>query len=53
MIKKRAKRSARHIKKNMAIEILEHFIPSFKPAQVFVEQVKGNVTELPEEEHED
>lgn len=53
VIKKRAKKIGRHIKKNMAIEIPEHFIPSFKPAKVFVEQVKGNVTELPEEEHED
>ena len=53
VIKKRAKKIGRHIKKNMAIEIPEHFIPSFKPAKVFVEKVKGNVTELPEEEHED
>lgn len=53
VIKKRAKKIGRHIKKNMAIEIPEHYIPSFKPAKVFVEQVKGNVTELPEEEDED
>lgn len=53
VIKKRAKKIGRHIKKNMAIEIPEHFIPSFKPAKVFVEQVKGNVTELPAEEDED
>ncbi len=53
VIKKRAKKIGRHIKKNMAIEIPEHFIPSFKPAKVFVEQVKGNVTELPTEENED
>jgi DNA-binding protein HU-beta len=53
VIKKRAKKIGRHIKKNMAIEIPEHFIPSFKPAKVFVEQVKGNVTELPSEESED
>lgn len=53
VIKKRAKKIGRHIKKNMAIEIPEHFIPSFKPAKVFVEQVKGNVTELPEEESDD
>ena len=47
VIKKRAKKIGRHIKKNEAIEIPEHFIPSFKPAKIFVEQVKENVTELP------
>ncbi len=50
VVKKRAKKIGRHIKKNVAIEIPEHFIPSFKPAKVFVEQVKGNVTSLPEDE---
>lgn len=49
VIKKRAKKIGRHIKKNEAIEIPEHFIPSFKPAKVFVEQVKENVKELPSE----
>lgn len=49
VIKKRAKKIGRHIKKNEAIEIPEHFIPSFKPAKVFVEQVKDNVKELPSE----
>ncbi len=52
VVKKRAKKIGRHIKKNIAIEIPEHFIPSFKPAKVFVEQVKGNVTSLPSEEKE-
>jgi len=46
IIKKRAKKIGRHIKKNVAIEIPEHFIPSFKPAKVFVEQVKDNVKSL-------
>lgn len=50
IIKKRAKKIGRHIKENKAIEIPEHYIPAFKPAKVFVEQVKGNVTSLPEEE---
>ncbi len=50
VVKKRAKKIGRHIKKNIAIEIPEHFIPSFKPAKIFVEQVKGNVTALPEDE---
>ena len=49
IIKKRAKKIGRHIKKNVAIEIPEHFIPSFKPAKVFVEQVKDNVTSLPDD----
>jgi len=43
IVKKRAKKIGRHIKKNIAIEIPEHFIPAFKPAKVFVEQVKTNV----------
>lgn len=53
IVKKRAKKIGRHIKKNRAIEIPEHFIPAFKPAKVFVEQVKDNVTTLPEDESED
>ncbi|MBK9337006.1 MAG: integration host factor subunit beta [Lewinellaceae bacterium] len=53
IIKKRAKKIGRHIKKGKAIEIPEHFIPSFKPAKIFVEQVKQNVTSLPADEPED
>lgn len=49
IVKKRAKKIGRHIKKNIAIEIPEHYIPAFKPAKVFIEQVKTNVKELPEE----
>ena len=48
MIKKRAKKIGRHIKQNKAIEIPEHYIPAFKPAKVFTEQVKTNVHSLPE-----
>ena len=40
IVKKRAKKIGRHIKQNKAIEIPEHFIPAFKPARIFVEQVK-------------
>ena len=50
IIKKRAKKIGRHIKKNIAIEIPEHYIPAFKPAKVFVEQVKSNVDSLPNED---
>ncbi len=49
VIKKRAKKIGRHIKKNIAIEIPEHYIPSFKPAKIFVDQVKENVHSMPDE----
>lgn len=42
VIKKRAKKIGRNIKKNVAIEIPEHFIPSFKPAKVFVDMIKDS-----------
>lgn len=38
--KKRAKKVARNISKNTAMIIDEHFVPSFKPAKDFVEQIK-------------
>ncbi|TAE38919.1 MAG: integration host factor subunit beta [Runella slithyformis] len=41
--KKRAQKVARNISKNTAIVIDEHFVPSFKPAKTFVEQVKDAV----------
>ncbi len=53
VIKKRAKKIGRHIKKNVAIEIPEHYIPAFKPAKVFVDQVKSNVNSLPKENGSD
>jgi DNA-binding protein HU-beta len=53
VIKKRAKKIGRHIKRNESIEIPEHFIPSFKPAKSFVDQVKNNVTEMPDDLEED
>lgn len=49
VIKRRAKKVGRNIKKGKAIEIPEHYIPSFKPAKVFTDQVKTNVNSLPEE----
>ena len=48
VIKKRAKKIGRHIKKNVPIEIPEHYVPAFKAAKIFVEQVKTNVKSLPE-----
>jgi DNA-binding protein HU-beta len=53
VIKRRAKKVGRNIKKGKAIDIPEHFIPSFKPAKVFSEQVKSNVNSLPKDESED
>jgi DNA-binding protein HU-beta len=40
--KKRAKKVARNISKNTAIIIDEHYIPSFKPAKIFVDKIKGS-----------
>lgn len=42
VVKKRAEKTARNISKNTAIIIPEHFVPSFKPAKVFVEKVKNS-----------
>lgn len=53
IVKKRARKVGRHIKENRAIEIPEHFVPAFKPAKIFVEQVKDGVSEAPEEEDYD
>lgn len=49
VIKKRAEKIGRHIKRNEPIVIPAHYIPSFKPAKVFVEQVKEKV-EVKEED---
>ena len=43
IVKKRAEKTARNISKNTTIIIPEHFIPAFKPAKTFVEEVKSNV----------
>jgi DNA-binding protein HU-beta len=40
--KKRARKVARNISKGTSMIIDEHFVPSFKPAKVFVEQVKSS-----------
>lgn len=49
VIKRRAKKVGRNIKKGKAIEIPEHYIPSFKPAKIFTDHVKNHVHSLPEE----
>ena len=46
VVKKRAQKTARNISKNTAIIIPEHFVPSFKPAKVFVDKVKNNTKML-------
>jgi DNA-binding protein HU-beta len=38
--KKRAAKIGRNIKKKMAVPIPAHFIPAFKPAKEFVQEVK-------------
>ncbi len=38
--KKRAAKIGRNIKRNTAVEIPEHYIPAFKPAKEFMEEVK-------------
>src|SRR5690606_39199431 len=42
VVKKRAEKTARNISKNTAIIIPEHYVPSFKPAKIFVEKVKNS-----------
>jgi DNA-binding protein HU-beta len=48
ILKKRAAKIGRNIKKNVAVEIPEHFIPAFKPAKEFVIAVKESKHELVE-----
>ena len=38
--KRRAAKIGRNIKKNIAVEIPEHYIPAFKPAKEFVQEIK-------------
>ena len=40
IIKTRSQKTARNISKGTSIVIPEHNIPAFKPAKVFMEQVK-------------
>jgi len=46
ILKKRAAKIGRNIKKNIAVEIPEHFIPAFKPAKEFIHAVKDSKHEL-------
>lgn len=38
--KKRAAKIGRNIKRNIVVQIPEHYVPAFKPAKEFVAQVK-------------
>src|SRR5690606_3392222 len=40
VLKKRAAKIGRDIKKNVAVEIPEHYIPAFRPAREFIQAVK-------------
>jgi DNA-binding protein HU-beta len=55
IIKKRAAKIGRNIKKNVAVEIPEHFIPAFKPSKEFVQDIKNSpkIKEAPELKEED
>ena len=43
IVKKRAEKTARNIKKNTTIKIPAHNIPAFKPAKIFVQGIKSKV----------
>ena len=54
IVKKRAAKIGRNIKKNVAVQIPEHFIPAFKPAKEFMKDVKNaNITVEPKLEKND
>jgi DNA-binding protein HU-beta len=40
--KKRKRKIARNISRNTALVIEEHYIPSFKPAKIFVNKIKAS-----------
>ncbi len=45
IIKVRSEKTARNISKNTSITIPEHKIPAFKPAKVFMQEVKDSDAE--------
>lgn len=53
ILKKRAAKIGRNIKKNVAVEIPEHFIPAFKPAKEFMHAVKESKHDLKEHKESD
>lgn len=53
IVKKRAAKIGRNIKRNVAVEIPEHYIPAFKPAKEFVAMVKENAQHATAEKDDD
>lgn len=53
IVKKRAAKVGRNIKKNVAVNIPEHFIPAFKPAKEFMLDVKENATRATSDSDDD
>ncbi len=43
IVKKRAEKIGRNISKNTSVVVPAHYIPAFKPAKPFVEEVKNSV----------
>ncbi len=48
ILKKRAAKIGRNIKKGVSVQIPEHFIPAFKPAREFMLAVKNSEHDLKE-----
>lgn len=46
IVKKRAEKTGRNISKNTTIIIPAHYIPAFKPAKTFTEEVKKTVKKV-------
>jgi len=44
LVKKRAKKTARIISKNITIIIPEHFVPIFKPSKAFINKIKSKLS---------
>jgi DNA-binding protein HU-beta len=55
IIKKRAAKIGRNIKKNTSVSIPEHFIPAFKPSKEFIQEIKtsAHIKEVPKISAED
>lgn len=45
VVKKRAKKLGRNIKKGTTVEIPEHYVPAFRPGKEFIEEVKEGMSQ--------
>ncbi len=43
LVVKKAKKTARNIRKNTSVVIPAHYAPKFKPVKSFIEEIKDNV----------